>query len=45
MDKLYELPAIMSHPCGADEATAARIDEVTGYALGAKRSNCSLLRQ
>jgi periplasmic divalent cation tolerance protein len=25
----YELPAIMSHPCGADEATAAWIDEVT----------------
>ena len=25
----YELPAIMSHPCGADDATAAWIVEAT----------------
>ena len=25
----YELPAIMSHPCGADDATAAWIEKVT----------------
>ena len=25
----YDLPAIMSHPCGADDATAAWIVEVT----------------